>query len=194
MSAADKWDRIYTGSTVNTSPSAARVLREYAYLLPARGQALDVACGMAGNALFLAGRGLQTRAWDISAVAIERVSEIARTRDIPLVAEVRDVCRQPPPRNAFDVIVVSRFLQRELCGSLMEALKPGGLLYYQTFIRERCGTDGPSNPDYRLARNELFGLFSDLTLRVYIECGRTGDCTRGIRDEAMLVGQRNDGS
>jgi 2-polyprenyl-3-methyl-5-hydroxy-6-metoxy-1,4-benzoquinol methylase len=37
--------------------------------------------------------------------------------------------------NGFDVIVISRFLDRTLCNAIMAALKPEGLLFYQTFIR-----------------------------------------------------------
>jgi tellurite methyltransferase len=43
--------------------------------------------------------------------------------------------------NAFDVIVVSRFLDRTLSDAIIDALKPDGLLFYQTFTRDKDNTD-----------------------------------------------------
>ena len=48
----------------------------------------------------------------------------------------------------------------------MEALKPQGLLFYQTFTHERVTDQGPSNPSYRLAPNELLELFAPLHVLV----------------------------
>lgn len=96
----------------------------------------------------------------------------------------------PPTPDSFDVIVVSRFLERALCPAIAAALRPGGLLFYQTFVRDDVGAHGPANPAYRLERNELLRLFPQLTLRLYREEGRVGDVTRGVRDEAWLIAQR----
>jgi len=70
---------------------------------------------------------------------------------------VRDVVSRPPEPESADVIVVSRFLQRSLCSKLCDALRPNGVLFYQTF------TSGLSNPDYLLKENELPELFASLT-------------------------------
>jgi SAM-dependent methyltransferase len=163
------------------------VLSGNAHLLPGTGQALDLACGRGGNALFLAGRGLETTAWDISGEAIAALAEEARRRGLPVRAEERDVVAAPPPPAAFDVIVVSYFLERALAPAITAALRPGGLLFYQTWIEEAVSGRGPRNPAYRLARNELLRLFAPLDVLVYREEGRTGEAGRGFRDEAMLV-------
>ena len=86
-------------------------------------------------------------------------------------------------------MVVSRFLERSLAGNLVRALKPGGLLFYQTFIREKADAAGPHNPAYLLRPNELLELFKDLRLLVYREEALIGDLDRGFRNEAMLVGR-----
>jgi SAM-dependent methyltransferase len=109
-----------------------------------------------------------------------------------LQAEVRDVEQAPPPSASFDVIVVSYYLEPTLAPQIAAALKPGGLLYYQTFTRIAVGSEGPSNPAFRLHDNELLQLFSGLRLRVYREENRLGDLTRGTRDLAMLVAERVD--
>lgn len=168
----------------------APVLAENRHLLPAAGQALDMACGRGGNALLLSACGLQTWAWDWSAGAIEAVRDAAREQGLVVTAEVRDVTVVPPEPARFDVVVVSRFLERALFPALAAALRPGGLLFYQTFIRECVEGTGPSDPAYRLAVNELLDAFAALRVVFYREEGRIGDQSRGWRDEAALIAQR----
>jgi tellurite methyltransferase len=184
----EKWDKRY--ASAQGVPRAAQVLQENAHLLPAAGDALDLACGLGGNALLLAQAGMSVQAWDVSSVAIERLQSCAATDRLPLLAVVRDVIEQPPAAASFDVIVVSYFLQRELASALCAALRPGGLLFYQTFVKDKASQQGPTNPDFLLAENELLRLFVPLRLRVYREEGVLGDVTQGLRNEAFLVGQK----
>jgi SAM-dependent methyltransferase len=152
---------------------------------------LDLACGLGGNALMLAEQGLEVTAWDLSPVAIQRLSEIAGRRGLcNLLAEVRDLEQSPLPVQSFDVIVVSYYLDRDLVPHIIAALKPGGLLFYQTFTRIALGEQGPSNPEYRLGDNELLQLFGVLKPRVYREENLLGDLAQGTRDVAMLVAQK----
>jgi 2-polyprenyl-3-methyl-5-hydroxy-6-metoxy-1,4-benzoquinol methylase len=183
-----KWDARHAAARDHES-APAEVLVAYAHLLPPAGRALDVACGRGANALFLARHGLETVAWDISAVAIEALTGRARRANLQIQAEQRDVVEKPPPASSFDVIVVSRFLERDLIPALIAALRPRGLIFYQTFLREAATADGPRNPEYRLDVNELLGLFAPLRVLAYHEEGLVGDLARGHRNEAMLVAQ-----
>ncbi|MBI2970384.1 MAG: methyltransferase domain-containing protein [Gammaproteobacteria bacterium] len=187
---AEKWNRIYAAGSHGGEAAAARVLVENLHLLPEAGDALDLACGEGANALLLARCGLDTSAWDISGVVLKRLAERAESAGLSLRIEQRDVSARPPGAACFDVIVVKRFLDRALVPSLLEALRPGGLIFYQTFIREAVGRGGPSNPAYRLDRNELQALFSPLRLLVYREEGAVGDTARGFRNEALLVARK----
>lgn len=187
--ARGKWNRKYR-EVPPGKPGACAVLREYAFLLPETGTALDLACGRGGNALFLARRGLQAHAWDISEEAVEALAREAEAEKLSVQTEVRDVQESPPEPGAFDVICVSFYLERGLCVALIEALRPGGLLFYQTFLHEKVTDEGPGNPAYRLGANELLGLFAPLHVLAYQELGRTGDPGQGVRDMAWLVAQR----
>lgn len=182
-----KWDGRYAGAPGNGAPPL-EVLAANAHLLPVDGDALDLACGLGGSALFLARHGLRTRAWDISPVAIATLREAAG--GLPLTAEVRDLARDPPPPASFDVICVGHFLDRGLCPAIAAALRPGGLLFYQTWTLERVDESGPGNADFRLARNELLRLFPGLVVRFYRDEGDVGDPGRGLRNRAQLVAQR----
>ena len=190
MSNKTKWNERYRDATGALQP--ARVLRENLHLLPASGHALDLACGLGGNAILLAQQGLDVTAWDSSDVAITALQETAQEQQLAIQAVVRDVETHPPGPEAFDVIVVSYFLERAIIPALIQALKPGGLIYYQTFTRQRVSERGPQRAAYRLADQELLQLFSGLQILFYREEGRVGDMQQGFRDEAMLVGRKKD--
>ncbi|MCF6336970.1 MAG: class I SAM-dependent methyltransferase [Gammaproteobacteria bacterium] len=183
-----KWNGRY--ATAEGKPRAAQVLRENRHLLPTSGDALDLACGLGGNALLLAQAGLAVQAWDLSSVAIDALRLHMAAECLQVEAAVRDVGEQPPMPTSFDVIVISYFLQRALAPALCAALRPGGLLFYQTFIKDKVHQQGPTNPDFLLAENELLTMFAPLRLRVYHEVGALGDITQGLRNEALFVGQK----
>ena len=184
-----KWDRIYTDGA-GKSAEPCHVLSSHSHLLPPGGAALDLACGRGANALYLSSRGYSTRAWDISEVAIQRLADLAKQRGLPLTAQQRDVTADPPEPASFDIIIVSRFLDRALAPAICAALKEQGLLFYQTFIHEKVSDTGPHNPAYRLQANELLHLFSPLHLIYYHEEGCVGNTGQGIRNEAMLIAQK----
>ena len=199
--AAAKWNARYAFSR-DTVPPPAEVLSREARWLPSgegdetgagaagdkggegRLAALDLACGRAGNGEWLAARGFEVCAWDVS----ERVIEALRARPGSGIrtAEVRDVLARPPAPDSFHVIVVARFLERALCPAIARALRPGGVLFYQTF------TAGLANPDYLLGPNELLALFPDLTICSYHEprAAPVASGARRARAEAMLVARR----
>ncbi|MFO1428523.1 MAG: methyltransferase domain-containing protein [Candidatus Competibacteraceae bacterium] len=183
------WDQRYRDSITEQSP--ALVLSAHTHLLPATGTALDLACGLGANALLLARHGLETWAWDISPVAIGRLDGYAAQAGLAIHTEVRDVVLKPSEPARFDVIIVSRFLERSLAPCLQAALRPGGLLFYQTFTKTRTSEAmGPRNPDFLLNDNELLRLFAPLRIRFYREEGLLGNITRGLRNEAMLIAQK----
>ena len=188
MGTREKWNDRYRAATGDQP--ASRVLRENLHLLPCDGCALDLACGLGGNALLLAEQGLDVDAWDSAEVAIAALQDMASKRKLPVKARVRDVEENPPDPETFDVIVVSYFLERGIIPDLIQALKPGGLIYYQTFTRQRVSERGPQRAEYRLADQEFLHLFSELQILFYREDGCAGDMQQGLRDEAMLVGRK----
>lgn len=171
----------------------AQVLSDFLHMLPVQGIALDLACGLGANARLLARRGLDVYAWDSAASAIEALRMKAEREAVLVHASVRDVLVAPPEPESFDVIVVSRFLGRELMPRLALALRPGGLLYYQTFVREAVdNARGPRRPEYRLDTNELLRFFPGLRVIAYREEGCIGDLAKGLRNEAYAVFHRID--
>ncbi len=186
---AHKWDNIYrTGD--HGSGEACQVLTEHIHLLPTTGSALDLACGMGGNAILLARQGLVTSAWDISETAIRKLDALAKQQNLRITTRVIDVTRNPLLYDSFDIIVVSRFLERQLVPDIKQAIRTDGLIFYQTYTKVRVDEKGPKNPDYLLTDNELLSLFHDFRILFYREEGTTGNPERGCRNEAMLVAQK----
>ncbi len=187
LSIKDKWDRIYSNPSVS---APADVLVDNHFLLPRKGCALDLACGLGENAMFLAKNGLDVHAWDISSVALNRLKQNAQQKSLHV--SIKQVFIEPKvlPKMAFDVIVLSHFLDRSLSNAIMEGLKRDGLLFYQTYVREKITSVGPKNPDFLLARNEMLKLFQPLKIVFYRENGLIGDLQCGERNEALFIGQK----
>ena len=186
-----RWDRIYA-DTQSELPPPCFVLDECRYLLPASGTAIDIAAGRGANALLLAQCGLQTTALDISPNATALIEKMAQQHQVAIetIAEPVETSLQQSGIR-YDVIVVSRFLDRSLLQQLPAMLNDGGLLYYQTFVKDKADQNtGPSNPEYLLDSNELLNLCSELTVRVFMDLGGTGDCQHGLRNESCLVAQK----
>ncbi len=185
----EKWNQIYRAN--NSEKPATSVLVEHAFLLPDSGVALDIACGLGANACFLAKQGLATTAWDISEVAIAKLQQTALSKGLSIKSEALEITQNSFIENSFDIIIISRFLDRSLSEGIISALKPGGMLFYQTFNREKIDTTGPNNPDFLLAKNELLTMFASLKLVFYQENGKIGDLSAGLRNEVQFIAQKS---
>lgn len=179
----NKWDERYRGRAAGDAQPAA-VLSAGLRYLPPPGTALDLACGLGANAIALARRGFRVDAWDLSPVAIEALRDYAVHEGLAIGAAVRDVIAAPPPPERFDLIIITRFLERDLCPAIAAALRPNGLLLYQTFYGPSTGA-GPSDPAFRLEPGELPRLFAGLELLDYREEGAAGEAWLIARKEGV---------
>lgn len=132
------------------------------------GRALDVAMGEGRNSLFLARRGYEVTGVDRSPTAVARALAWAAEEGLEVEAQVRDLETCRLPEGPFDVVVVTRFLQRSLFGPLVEALRPGGMLVYETFTLGRLA-NGDFDPAHLLQPGELRRAFQDLEILAYRE-------------------------
>jgi SAM-dependent methyltransferase len=145
-----------------------RWLVDHQHLVPRAGTALDVACGRGRNAIWLAQRGLETLAIDRDAAALEDLRATAQSLGLSLKTEVIDLeggARRLPAAGV-DVIVVVHYLHRPLVPSLIDALRPGGILVYETFTQAQAARGKPTNPAFLLAAGELRTLVAPLELLV----------------------------
>ena len=162
--AQQKWDQRHQHGQCAEQP--ARVLAEYADLLPQSGEALDLASGLGRNARFLVKRALTTHAWDFSPMALTQIEAWSKQTGVNLHLKCIDLEQDFEFPQQFDVIVVSAFLYRPLLSKLPLALRPNGLLFYQTFSQTPDLQDQsklPTNPNFVLKSGELAESFASLT-------------------------------
>jgi len=188
-----KWNDAYLSAEFFDAP-VATVLSENSHLLPIHKdqplKALDLACGRAGNAQFLAKRDFIVDAIDISDTVIKGLQVFTEEHSLNINCEVCDVENNGIPKKKYDVIIVSYFLHRPLFSQIEASLKPNGLLFYQTWSQLRVDDSGPNNPAFRLASGELLRLCEGLTSIYYREDGIEGDTTKGLRNEALLIAKK----
>ena len=188
-----KWEEAYQKADI-ASALPAEVLVKNEYLLPVEGgDALDLACGRAGNAQFLAKKGFQVDAVDSSEIVLGYLSSYITEQGLSIYPQLRDVEDNGLSGKKYDVIVVSYFLYRDLFPQIITSLKPNGLLFYQTWAQPAQGLDevaGPRSSAFRLQDNELLILCSPLQTLFYTENKSQGDVLQGLRSEAMIVAQR----
>jgi len=132
---------------------------KYAPLITHGGRVLDLACGNGRHAIWLAGLGYQVDAIDRDAAVMSGMIGIENINIRIADIEANDA---PLLKAQYDGIIVSRYLYRPLLKTLADALKPGGVLMYETFMtgNERHGK--PSNPDFLLRYDELLEVYSPL--------------------------------
>lgn len=165
---AAKWEAKYAQASLESPANPCFVLQQHSPLLPLQGQALDFACGLGGNARFLAQCGLKTDAWDISDNALTVLNNWASAKKLPITPLITDLEQMLLPYQQYDVIVVSRYLDRTKFTQLQQALKPKGLLFYQTFLAP-VQPQAPQNPTFYLQPGELNQAWPNLQTLVYGE-------------------------
>ena len=188
----EHWNNLYK----NSAPiPPARILSENTHLLhnfpQASLRALDIACGLAENSFLLAKQGYSVDAWDNAKMAVDRVNQKAIETKLSVKASIHDVIIDEYPNNFYDVIILTHYLDQSISKKIMTALKSGGLLFFQSFTREKVNDSGPEEAKYRLKRNELLNLFPELKVIVYREEGTIGDVNQGFRNEAMLIAKKD---
>jgi SAM-dependent methyltransferase len=135
---------------------------------PAR--ALDLAMGNGRHARALALAGFRTFGVDIQFEAVRHALDDAIADKATIAGWCADLRHHPLPRSRFDIIVVTRYLQRDLFVSIGDALAPGGVLIYETFTTlQRMHGRGPTSPDHLLEPGELRRAFARLDILFYEE-------------------------
>ena len=133
-------------------------------------RALDVAMGRGRHAIALARAGCRTFGVDVALEAVRAATAAARGEGLRVEGWCADLTQHPLPRGRFDLVVVSRYLQRDLFPDLRAALAPGGVVIYETFTTlQRALGRPPTSADHLLEPGELRRRFDGLELLFYEE-------------------------
>jgi rhodanese-related sulfurtransferase len=137
---------------------------------PRGARSLDVACGRGRHALLLASAGFPVRAIDRDPDLVTTLERTARRLRLPVDVAVVDLERGADGgdgvaalgQDEWEMILVFNYLHRPLFPALVGALKPGGVLLYETFVRHDRAQGGPTNPAHLLEPEELPELVAPL--------------------------------
>jgi SAM-dependent methyltransferase len=127
-----EWDALYGGTerVWSGAPNGA-LTAEVSGLEP--GRALDVGCGEGADAVWLAGRGWEVTALDVSRVALDRAAAAARAAGVDVRWLLGGLVGLPLPAGAFDLVSAQYPALRRTPGqdaerALLAAVAPGGTL------------------------------------------------------------------
>ncbi|WP_415398360.1 class I SAM-dependent methyltransferase [Sulfurimonas sp. CS5] len=129
------------------------------------GQAIDLACGTGRNTHFLAEKGFDVDAVDISDYALELI------KNSPTINKIEtDLDKYNITPKKYDLIVNVNYLNRRLVSQMKDALKPDGVIIFETFLVAHGDFKLPTmNLDYLLRKNELLHYFIGLDVIYYEE-------------------------
>jgi tellurite methyltransferase len=171
MNTRDKWntkhlDKINQLKEPEPNP---RLKRLAAYFREG-GTALDIACGLGGNSMFLAQTDYQVEAMDISDVAINYIQEQATKENLPIQPRVADLTEVNTQnwQNAYNVMVVTYYLDRSLFPIVKESIKEGGYFFMETFYQTSEAEKQGISEQFKLRSNELLDEFRDWKV-IYFE-------------------------
>lgn len=133
----DKWNANYESASVSFDLRPDEWLVECCRDL-SPGLALDVACGLGHNAVWLATQGWKVDAIDISPRGLELARQLAEHHGVPVNWICADLDEWQPAPQWYDFISVFRYLDRDRLPQMIDnAVAPGGRLCYETFAADQ---------------------------------------------------------
>jgi SAM-dependent methyltransferase len=151
-------------------------VRRWTHLLPDGASVLDVACGSGRHVRWFAERGHPVTALDRDAQALQPLQGLAEL----IVADIEGEA-WPLVARRFGAVVVTNYLHRPLWPALLDALREGGVLIYETFADGQQAYGRPSNPDFLLRPGELLAVAHGLQVVAY---------EHGVETDPLRVVQR----
>ena len=162
----ERWNRKYGDETYIFGKEPISFLVEHLDLLP-KGKALDIAMGEGRNGVYLATKGFDVTGLDISEKGLAKARKLAAERGVSIATEVVDLQQHRLEKNAYDVVLCTYYLQRDLFPQIKEALKSGGVAVVETYTLEHRKYRPRFREEYLLRTNELLEHFQDMTILRY---------------------------
>jgi SAM-dependent methyltransferase len=205
----ERWEARYGREGLVMGARVKPLLRELEPVLPRRGRALDIACGEGQLAVWLAQRGLDVTAVDISPRGLEKLRSQAVAAGVAgrvVGLEVDLDHGLPALEPGFDLVTCIDFYSPPVMAQARSLLAPGGMLLVQVVLErseaearcksERFGADAvadgnpprASESPHRARSNEALEFAAGMRLQFW----REGSI--GGRALAQLLAQREPAS
>lgn len=172
-----RWNKRYrTGSWGIPQPDDFLVLNSQ---LLTGGSALDLACGLGGNSIFLALNNYWVDAVDVSEYALRDIQRRAHDLGLDLGLVVSDLDYFPIPHNHYDLVLVFYFFSQNIIPGIIKALRSGGLIIYCTYNYRHLSLRPDFKAEYLVPSGGLAPFFSGMRILVdEPEAGDTGNLSR----------------
>jgi SAM-dependent methyltransferase len=155
--------------THNTQTPSEWVQR-WTHLVQPESSVLDVACGHGRHMRWFSEQGHVVTGVDRSGEAGVDAAQWGEFCLADIESEPWPLRSSETGTNAprqFDVVVVSNYLWRPLMPTVLQSVRPGGLLIYETFAVGNETVGKPSRPDFLLRRGELLECCQGMHIHAY---------------------------
>ena len=137
-------------------------IARFAHLVRPQGQVLDIACGLGRHMRLFHAKNHGVTGIDKAQAAIDAVANLG-----PAIQADIENDPWPLPGQQFDAVVVTNYLWRPLWPQILDSVKPGGLLLYETFAQGNEAFGKPSRADFLLAPGELLQVCNGWQIIAY---------------------------
>ena len=141
------------------------------------GLALDLACGLGGNSMFLAEHHYDVHALDISDIAINYLNEQAAKEKLSIHTMQCDLTNLDSLnliKEIYDLAVITYYLDRSIFPYVKTLIKKNGYVFMETFYLSMEDQNGQISSQYKLQPQELLREFTDWRILYYEENEQEG--------------------
>ena len=160
---AGEWDARYSGERVWSGNANEALVTEVGDL--AAGRALDVGCGEGADSVWLARRGWQVTALDISPKAVQRTGAMAAEADVQVQGIAAGLLDASLTAASYDLVsAMYPALRRTPTGEseqrLLDLVAPGGtlLVVHHADVDREYALDHGCNPDDYVGPDDVLAL------------------------------------
>ncbi len=151
-------------------------LKKWSHVLAPRSRILDLACGSGRHALWLSSLKMDVLAVDKDLAALEQIQKMG----IQTLCADLENAPWPLVGEQFDAVLVTNYLWRALWPELLDCVKDGGFVIYETFSEGHQMYGRPTRADFLLQSGELLRVFNAFKVLGYEE-GLLSEPTRYVQ-------------
>ena len=182
----NKWDQRYREQQFDPNIEPLSFLKEK--LDPSIGdRALCIAAGNGRNAVYLAQKGFQVDAIDISEEGLRICVRLAESRGVHINPIQADLLDYELGQDRYDLVTKFFYYQPDLFEPIAHSLRPGGHFMFQTFSRDQLAlSTGPRNANHLAIADDILPHFFGLRLRFYEDLILETEATRCGNRKAVI--------